>query len=481
MDAPWPPPTADDLGYGSHGRPNYALRRIGALVVVVALVGGGLWFAFGRGGDDGETSSAGATSWDRVVLQRADGTVTVHDRDGEVVASAETDLLGVTDIGIPGSVLLGLDGTPSADGLGVLSLDDGSIEAIEVSYDLVERLGRSQLLTASDPAGTGLELVDPATGTVTDLLALADGTEPLTDLTGVRVDDQAAFVAFTELRSFETVVVDVAAGTGASLPGSLADLAFGRVLTVTNRGDTVLVDLNDTAGTRVGTVETDPVAAVMLTDDDTAIAVSATGVVSRLEFGDESVEQVVDLSTVLPVPPGTDPATDPELVLAGTALSERTRLALYGERFVAFLGADGALVRSVDVPDRVLPFLEPGVADRCVLVGQQAGTGPYTLIDAEAGVIVTSFDDGTLVGDSADGCVVAFASSGADADVVAGIELDERLDDDARAVAADGTAAVQAAGTTAAIVDLAGGDTTELAEPEDGTPRRVQSAAFAHA
>ena len=71
----------------------------------------------------------------------------------------------------------------------------------------------------SDASGTGLELVDAGDGSTTDLLALADGDDPLADPGSVRVDDAATHVAYTDLRSSETVVVDVAAGTGASLPG----------------------------------------------------------------------------------------------------------------------------------------------------------------------------------------------------------------------------------------------------------------------
>ena len=74
MGNPWPPPSADDEHYGSgRDRPNYALRRAIVAVVVLALVGGGLWFTF-RGDDSGDDGADGGTrSWDVVVVQRADG------------------------------------------------------------------------------------------------------------------------------------------------------------------------------------------------------------------------------------------------------------------------------------------------------------------------------------------------------------------------------------------------------------------------
>lgn len=473
MGTPWPPPSADDLD--AYRGPNYLLRRAVVAVVAVAVVAAGVWFVVGRGDDEATGSTTGGRSWDTVVLQRSDGTITIHDRDGEEVGAAESDLVGVTDVGLEGAVLLGLGGDPATDGLGVLSLDDASITDIDVAFDEVRTLAGSPLLVAYDATGTGLELIDPATGSTTDLLALADGDDPLSDVTTVRVDETSTFVAFNELRSFETVVVEVATGTGVSLPGSLADLAFGRVLTATNRGDTVLLDLSDTAGERIGTVETERPAAVMLVADDRAIAVSATGTVSSIDFGEERVAEVTDLATVLPVPPGTDLTTDPEIVLGGAGLAGHTRLALFGERFVAFVDEAGELVRSVDVPTPVQVFLEPGPRQRCLAVGEAGG--PYTLLDADGGVIVTSFDDGVLLADADDGCVVAFEPT-TGSGLVAGLDLDRRLDDRVRALSADGTAAVQVGARDAAVVELSTGDATDLVT-DDETPAGVRLVAAA--
>ena len=364
-----------------------------------------------------------------------------------------------------------------ADGLGVLSLEDGSIDDLDVGFDQFRRLGRTSLLVAHDATGTGLELVDAASASTIDLLDLADGDDPLADPNSVRVDDESTHVAFTELRSFETVVVDVAERTGTSLPGALADLAFDRVLTVTNRGDTVLLDLSDVSGERVGTVETAPVHGAMLVDESRAVIVTATGIVSIVDFGDESVDEVTRLAAVLPLPPGTDVTTDPEIIDGSAVLGGRTRMALFGDRFVAFIDDAGELVRSVDVPDRVTVFLDPVPADLCLSVGDAGG--PYTLLDARTGAIVTSFDDGALAGDSADGCAVAFSASGAGAvDVVAGVELDQRLDDAVLAISADGTAAAQGNATSVSWVDLGDAETTELLEIDVGD-ERVTAVAFA--
>ncbi len=484
MGNPWPPPAADDHTYGAGRRqPNYAMRRAIVAVAVVAVVAGGLWFALGRDDADEQSSAGGARGWDTVVLQRTDGSIAVVDREGEELATATTDLVGVTDIGLTGKVLLGLGGDPASDGVGVLTLEDGSIDEIDVAFDQFRRLGRTSLLIAYEPTGTGLELVDAASSATIDLLALAEADDPLADALSVRVDDEGTHVAFTELRSRETVVVDVTERTGVSLPGALADLGFDRVLTSTNRGDTVLLDLSEVTGDRVGTVETAPILGAMLVDESRAVVVTADGVVSMVDFGDESVDEVARLSGVLPLPPGTDVTTDPEVIDGAIVVAGRSRLALFGQRFVAFVDETGTLVRSVDVPNRVEVFLDPVSTDQCLSVGEVGG--PYTLLDARTGAIVTSFDDGSLMGASEDGCVVAFRATGSAAvDVVAGVQLDRRLEDRILALAADGTAALQGSSSSVSWVDLAADQTTDSIEPiellELGTrDERVSAAAFA--
>jgi hypothetical protein len=477
MGASWPPPHEDDTRYGRG--PNYRMRRtivaVGALAVLAA-VGGGLWVAVGGGDDEAGPGAMEATDWNTVVIQRPDGSITLvggadelaSDDGVDEVDVATTSLRGVIDVGLSGSVVVGTSGSPSKDGLGVVDLDSGEITELGVGFDGVRRLAGSSYLVSYDAAGGGLELIDAATATVIDLLALVDGDDPLAAPESVRVDPETGHVAFTELRRFETVVVDVANETGQALPGALVDLAFGRVLTVTNRGDTVLLDLSATDGTRIGTAEVAPIAAAMIVDEATAIAVAADGAVSRVTFadGDGSVEELPTLAGQLPTPPGSssgeDAAVVDDLVAGGLVANNHQRLVVFGDRFVAAVDATGGLAGSVDVAEQLDPFLDPDPFDRCITVGTVGG--PFTVVDTDTASIVTAFDDGSLINASQDGCVVVFRESTTSSrgDHIAGIGVDRRTNEPVIALAADGSAAIFGSTSGTMLLDLTSGNTVQL-------------------
>ena len=460
------------------------MRR--ALVVLLALLlagGTGAWFLRGDDGDDGNTDG-GVRTWDRMVVQDpVDGFVTVTDRDGEVLSTVETGLAGLLDVGLDGRVVVGTAGTPSTDGIGVLSLEEDTkeatdtIEVLDVDFDAVRRLGTSSFLIAYDPLGTGLQLVDVEAARVTDLLALAESDAPFVTPDQVQIDPGHTHVAFTDFRGSVTLVVDTTAGATAgatagttadttadttaggmavSLPGSLADIAFGRALTMTNRGDSALLDLSDFDGTRVGTVEVPLPVATMLVDDHTVITVTAAGVVSRVDFTDESIDAVADIGPQLPLPPGADETTP--LVAQGFVVANHTRLVLLGERFVALVDEEGALVKSIDVAAQGTPLFGSDIDDRCVVVGP-AVDGPVTFIDTEVGGIITSFTDGQVVGRSHDGCVVAVTRQEADlvTGIVVGIDVNQSTDLTLLALSDDGTAALGNAARATSVVDVAPG------------------------
>lgn len=460
MDAPWPAPDADSGATYGLRRPNYRLRRLVVAGGVLALVATVAAVVITRGGDDGGSTQTGAVrGWDTVVLQDPTSkAIRIVDGDGKEIATTRTDLVGLLDVGLDGRIVVGTVGDAAEDGLAALDLDTGALTDLQVSYPQVRRLGDSSLLLASDGLGTGLELVDVATAEVTDLLALTDGVdEPFTTPESVLVDPGHEHVAFTELKSFETYLVTVADGTAVSMPGSLVDLAFDHVLTSTNRGDSALLDLSDLTGKRVGTVEVATPRAAMLVDDSHAIVVTAAGKVLRIDFGDESADDVVDLAPTLPTAPGA--AADAELVGGSVRLANHTRLALLGDRFVALLGPDGALVKSVDVAALGTPLFGSDMADLCVVVG--AAAGPYTFIDAQTGGIISSFTDATVRGRSADGCTVA-VGSGATGNAVVGIGVNAALGHPVVALSDDASSVVVSDSRATQRVEVGSGDTTDL-------------------
>ena len=464
METTWPPP--QDHGDAGGRSPNYRLRRamvFGAVAAVAAVI---ITVVARPGRDDGGPSASDVAAWDTIVLQDpTTGAISIRDRDGDEIATGATDLRGLVDVGAEGAVVVGVEGTPATDGLGIIDLETAEVRVLDVGGDDVHQVGDAPYLVAADADGTVLELVDPVAGTVTDLLVLAGRADAIADVASLRADPEVRHVAFTELRGSETVVVPLAdGGDPVSLPGALADVAFGRVLTTTNRGDSVLVDLSRDDGTRVGTVETATPVAMMLVDDSTAIAVAADGTLSRLDFGSEDVSTSDDLAAALPVPPGSPTDGTFPLVAGGAVLADHTRLALFGDRFVAFLDTDGVLVKSVDVAELVEPVLDIDASDHCVLVA--AGrSGPITYIDADTGGIITSATGATVRGVSADRCTAAIDQRAA-ADVVVGIGTNIVSPRTVAALSLDGTAVLQAdaTGTSVLVLDDDDDEPIDLAD-----------------
>ena len=67
------------------------------------------------------------TSSNRPTPTRTRFVVIVRDRSGEEIATADTDLIGVTDVGVDGKVLVGLDGVRTDGELAVLDLASGDV------------------------------------------------------------------------------------------------------------------------------------------------------------------------------------------------------------------------------------------------------------------------------------------------------------------------------------------------------------------
>ncbi|MFM2072706.1 MAG: hypothetical protein RLZZ623_2970, partial [Actinomycetota bacterium] len=298
MTSPWPAPNADtgfpDDGSGAHDRrPNYRLRRaIAGLVVLAVLVGVAVVVVRRSSNTNGPGADA-IRQWNTMVTQNATNHgISVFDRDGTLITTAGTDLVGLTDIGVDGVVLVGEGGDTAADGVGLLDLATGDVTALRLHSTLQPGAAGVPFRVGYDADSKALELLDAQRGEVVNLLRFAHADGPVVLPESVRVDPSGEHVAFTELTQTQTVLVDLATSEEVSVPGLLADLAFDSMVTVTNRGDTVLLDLYDLTGARVGTVETPVPAAIMLVDATTALTVSKTGVIARVNFAKSSMSEV---------------------------------------------------------------------------------------------------------------------------------------------------------------------------------------------
>jgi hypothetical protein len=479
MGTPWPAPEPDEQIADGRG-PNFALRRAIVLLAVVAVLGAGVAWFVGRDGDDDGDSADGA-EWNTVVLQNErTGELTLVDAEGTEIESLDTDLIGLLDVGLPGRLVVGVAGDPATDGLGVIDLDDGEVTDIAVQSDSVSRLDNSAYLLAAGGPRDPMELVDVAEGDVIDLLTFADGSDPIVNPSLLRIDPEHTHVAFTELGELETVLVDLADRTSTSLAGSLVDIASDVVLTVTPRGSTTLIDLYGFDGERVGTVETDAAAGGMLLDDRSALIVTRAGGLVRVDFDDESVDEVGDVADQLTGSGDTATSdstqtTDEsssqspqEVVNGAVSVLDRTRLVITGDGGMAIVDADGKVIASDRTSDDAFPILS-AQSDRCILIG--AFDAEQTLWDAAEGARVETFDQGFSSGRSADGCTITYAEnsarSGSGDDTVVrtrlvGRDVDQTIDGQFGAVAPDGSAAVARDDDGAFVVDAASGDRVDL-------------------
>ena len=428
------------------------------VLAALLVVGGGLGFLLSLGDDESPDSDTAGTgveataAWDVVVLDDpvAD-IVTVHDADGAEVARVATQLQGVLDVGLPGSVVLGVAGDPAADGLGVLDLATATITPIDVSLPVVERLGTSSYLLASDQSTGAVQVVDVARGRVIDLTTLAgDGAVVVPDT--VRVTDDASRLAFSELRNGQTVVVDLAdtidPPATVVLPGLLADLTDTRVATTTNRGPTMLVDLYDVAGTRLGTTETAPLVGVMVVGDTTMVGVGTDASLLRIDAAAATADARDDLQQQLGDLLGEGARS--VAVRGAQVVLEHRRLAVVGARWSAFIDADGSVVSASVLDIENTSIDAAATTQRCVLV-YGSPTEPSTLFDATDGTAIATFDPSVPIGASVDGCTVARQGFGTLPGSwrgyrVAGPDLDVAPTQRVVALAPDGAAALVSGG-----------------------------------
>lgn len=464
--------------------PNFALRRATALLAVLIVAGGGVGFALSRCGDDG--TDTGTTPdeqreamWNVVVLAdpQAD-VVTVTDSGGTTLSRTTTTLEGVLDVGAPGAVLLGVAGDPTTAGLGVLDLVTGVVKQLEVRLPDVAQLGSTPFVVASDPATGEVALIDVAAAKVIDVDALA-GDDPVVATDTVRLTPDRSHIAFSELRSSRTIVLDLADQSSVSLPGVLADISDVAVATITNRGDTVLVDLSRLDGTRVGTVETPPLVGLMVTGEAAALGVTADATVVTLDAAEASSTTSTALADAVRkrATDTTAPTVDaPVAAQRAAAMLGHERLTVSGNGFVAVLDAMGAVV-ATHALDQAEPQFDTTDAElTCVLLFGRP-TEPSVLLDTADGMVLATFAASTPVDRSADGCTVARQElAGSLAYRVVGRDLDLRPTTPVLGLASDGSAMLIADGGVAwqPLPGDSGGDDSE-GEGDEQADRRLST------
>lgn len=529
MSAPWPAPNVDERRPSRERHPNYLLRRAVAAAVAAALltvvVAG--FVVFSRGNDtpsDGGTT--GISEWNTVVTQdRASGIITTFDRDGSELSTVNTTLIGLGDVGLDGVVLVGTQGDTAAAGVGLLDLTTGRIRPLAVHTTLLDGAEGQPFRVGFAAATNAVELLDARRGTVTDLLRFTDADNPVVLPEFVRVGVDGNHAVFTELTRSSTIAVDLETSTAVTMPGTLADIAFDSIVTLTNRGDTVLLDRYDLAGAlageRTGTVETPTPAVVMLVDATTAIAVDTTGTIRIIDFAAETTTETGTKvgAEVAAVPAsrasvadaassgtgssaGTIAAGDPAVstptaaeptatggggqgdgqgdgsdsdsapttvVLGGTALMGNTRLAVFTSDGVTVLDADGASIGALAVtqPHVITGLISP--RRRCLTV-TSATLQNSVLIDVAAATALGSFATGTSAAESADGCTVA-VMAGSGGTTVLGPSIDRTIDASIRTVSADGTAMLRVAADGITILPVISGGTDGGSDggTDDGT------------
>lgn len=425
-------------------------------------------------GDGGGADSTEAAPWQRVVVQTTEGDVVVFNRSLEEQHRVEVDPLVLRRYPpVEGKVLL--DGTQadvaSAPVAAILDLATGDVEPIDLDaesdVDVLAPLAGTPIAVLGQASGGGPAfVVDIRTGAVTDLARAAGVDEPLILPSSVRATTSGSHVVFANLEEATTVLVDMTTSSATTLAGFPVDITDDLVMTVTNRGDGVLVDAYDLAGERIGTVETVLLAGGMLRDDGDALVVGRDGSIHRLDFGGEDDDRVGSLADRIrelrpdeldPDDAGDEPdPAEADVGAAFPAWGHRRLVALVGGR-AAVVDADGELVGVVTIDRTRTVQLASSVRvdDRCIAVGTVEESA---LVDVESATEVFRADRILDIDRSADGCTVASGSHvrGPDTDVTIDGEV-SGLSDDGSTVLASGS------GGAMAIVDVESGERTPLA------------------
>jgi hypothetical protein len=311
---------------------------------------------------------------------RADGVV--YEADG--LLDAESAAVGQT------LVLLDESGQVSQ-----VDLVEGTVRRAraEPAGVLVTDTGQPDVLAAGVPRGGGLTIIDTRSGDTFDVGELADLDDPLMFADELIVNEAGTFAAVADGRSFQTVLVNLTDGTADLLPGRVEDLNDTTIVTAQPAGEQSELEFFQVDSERIGTVDAPTPEALLLTGEQSAVAVTNDGRILTIS-PDGDLEEAGLL---------TDEERPRVEVLDGTAVLGRDRFLVVADGFVAVLDPDGA-IRTV-VNGRVVGA--PGTSSRCVIVGDPSSAGAAAQVDLDTGEVLGQLAGGTISSTSVDGCTAA--------------------------------------------------------------------------
>ncbi len=373
-----------DEGRPDERHPNYLIRRIVAIGLVVAVVATAAIIA-GRllGGTDGANSSAGGGSWDHVVtVEDVTGTVVVTNDSGEETTRFRFGIGPLIDSEVIGTNVVGLSDTT----LALAPLDAGDTEASSAAIQtvgldstgvLIAPSGTVHTLIATNAAGDRVVLIHGPTGEVLDSATTSSIPGARYDLTQARSDPSGRNVLVTDVGNFQSVLFSFDREDVSFVSGLALAADDDALITAQNVGPNANVSFFDHAGVLAATAQTTSVRAGMVSSSG-VILVGLDGEVLAMSPTDGAVAELATLTI------GT--------IESGDVSTTGDRLIVTGTNGTAIINEAGDVVIEIPGGRPISSVLDP-LASR--------GSGCLILdssVDGE--VLVTNLADGSVVAEA---------------------------------------------------------------------------------
>lgn len=465
----------------SSDRPNYLMRRLGAIGAAVAVVVVSV-IVIGRsfGGDDGPSSAGEVDAdWNRVVVLTTDDINVIDPASGEIddTYPVTTDLLDDQSLA-NGPMLVTMT---DFGRIGIYDLTDGSVRRGQAGTDetMLRSRDHPDLAFVGSDVGGDVTVIDLSERDILSVADLAGLDSPLMFANAARANPDGTHVAVSDGRSFQTIVVDVAEQVATPIAGQIVAINNSVVVTAQRAGASTELEFYDLVGERLGSVDVPTPVATMLTADDEVVTVDATGAI-RIASADG-----VDDAGQVTVPSDADADDDsdddsddgaadiPASPIEGVDVASNTRLAV-DDGSDTFVIDDRGEQSYSGTGLITSPTSGPTI---CVNIGGGFGA-TSTIVDLDRGRVLADLD-GLLVSlTSVDGCTASLLGSGTVIDDEPRVLVDDEgsgtlvwhdgdlveiVGDSVLAIAPDGSAAAVADGVTTALVDLGDGDALPLA------------------